>query len=123
MINSLFFVRCSVSQTASFRIVYKLDLVFSLQKSLMILFEMFIGGMLCKSNRREVLQQIVEAEQMVEQMTKPGEDASSQPDDGLSFQEQIQLGRRPGAWGPRENRWSLFFIGGGREVWHVHSLR
>jgi len=48
----------------------------------MILFEMFIGGMLCESNRREVLQQIVEAEEMVESMTKPGEDVSSQLDDG-----------------------------------------
>ena len=91
----------------------------------MILFEMFIGGMLCESNRREVLQQIVEAEEMVESMTKPGEDVSSQLDDGtflsreqfqnsvktpnpcdisgdlgLSFQEQFQLGRKPGARGP-----------------------
>ena len=84
--------------------VCELDLVFSLHKSLMILFEMFIGGMLCESNRREVLQQIVEAEEMVEQMTKPGEDTSSQLDDGLSFQEQFQLGRKPGARGPRGNR-------------------
>ncbi len=84
--------------------VCELDLVFSLHKSLMILFEMFIGGMLCESNRREVLQQIVEAEEMVESMTKPGEDTSSQLDDGLSFQEQFQLGRKPGARGPRGNR-------------------
>lgn len=84
--------------------VCELDLVFSLHKSLMILFEMFIGGMLCESNRREVLQQIVEAEELVEQMTKPGEDTSSQLDDGLSFQEQFQLGRKPGARGPRGNR-------------------
>eukprot|EP00970_Alexandrium_tamarense_P018410 scaffold13336_cov201-Alexandrium_tamarense.AAC.7 len=82
----------------------ELDLVFSLHKSLMILFEMFIGGMLCESNRREVLQKIVEAEEMVESMTKPGEDTSSQLDDGLSFQEQFQLGRKPGARGPRGNR-------------------
>mgnify|MGYP000532188653 CR=1 FL=1 len=84
--------------------VCELDLVFSLHKSLMILFEMFIGGMLCESNRREVLQKIVEAEEMVEQMTKPGEDTSSQLDDGLSFQEQFQLGRKPGARGPRGTR-------------------
>lgn len=84
--------------------VCELDLVFSLHKSLMILFEMFIGGMLCESNRRECLQQIVEAEEMVEQMTKPGEDTSSQLDDGLSFQEQFQLGRKPGARGPRGGR-------------------
>mmetsp|Transcript_28215 Transcript_28215/g.67237 ORF Transcript_28215/g.67237 Transcript_28215/m.67237 type:complete len:198 (-) Transcript_28215:1471-2064(-) len=87
-----------------FNSVCELDLVFSLHKSLMILFEMFIGGMLCESNRREVLQQIVEAEEMVESMTKPGEDVSSQLDDGLSFQEQFQLGRKPGARGPRGNR-------------------
>jgi len=87
-----------------FNSVCELDLVFSLHKSLMILFEMFIGGMLCESNRREVLQKIVEAEEMVEQMTKPGEDTSSQLDDGLSFQEQFQLGRKPGARGPRGNR-------------------
>merc|ERR1719491_788824 len=84
-----------------FNSVCELDLVFSLHKSLMILFEMFIGGMLCESNRREVLKSIVEAEEMVENMTKPGEDASSQLDDGLSFQEQFQLGRKPGARGPR----------------------
>ncbi|KAL3786539.1 hypothetical protein HJC23_006789 [Cyclotella cryptica] len=89
---------------SSFIGVCELDLVFSLHKSLMILFEMFIGGMLCESNRREVLQQIVEAEEMVEAMTKPGEDTSSQLDDGLSFQEQFQLGRKPGARGPRGNR-------------------
>merc|ERR1712238_241044 len=51
-----------------FNSVCELDLVFSLHKSLM---------MLCESNRREVLQQIVEAEEMVEKMTKPGEDTSS----------------------------------------------
>jgi len=87
-----------------FNSVCELDLVFSLHKSLMILFEMFIGGMLCESNRREVLQQIVEAEEMVESMTKTGDDTSSQLDDGLSFQEQFQLGRKPGARGPRGNR-------------------
>lgn len=85
-------------------LVCELDLVFSLHKSLMILFEMFIAGMLCESNRREVLQQIVEAEEMVEEMSKAGEDTSSQLDDGLSFQEQFQLGRKPGARGPRGNR-------------------
>ena len=85
--------------------VCELDLVFSLHKSLAILFEMFIGGMLCESNRKEVLQQIVEAETMVESMTKPGDgDVSSQLDDGLSFHEQFQLGRKPGARGPRGNR-------------------
>jgi hypothetical protein len=41
---------------------------------------------------------------MIEQIMKPGEDTSSQLNDGLSFQEQFQLGRRPGARGPRENR-------------------
>jgi hypothetical protein len=61
--------------------VCELDLVFSLHKSLLILFEMFIGGMLCESNKREVLKAI---------------DAASQLDDGLSFQEQFQLGRVPG---------------------------
>jgi Clathrin adaptor complex small chain len=76
--------------------VCELDLVFSLHKSLLILFEMFIGGMLCESNKREVLKSIVEAEELVEEMTKPGEDTASQLDDGLSFQEQFQLGRKPG---------------------------
>jgi len=79
--------------------VCELDLVFSLHKSLLILFEMFIGGMLCESNKREVLKSIVEAEELVEEMTKPGDDASSQLDDGLSFQEQFQLGRTPGRRG------------------------
>src|SRR5688572_6245130 len=76
--------------------VCELDLVFSLHKSLLILFEMFIGGMLCESNKREVLKSIVEAEELVEELTKPGEDTASQLDDGLSFQEQFQLGRKPG---------------------------
>jgi len=79
-----------------FATVCELDLVFSLHKSLLILFEMFIGGMLCESNKREVLKAIVEAEELVEEMTKPGEDTASQLDDGLSFQEQFQLGRTPG---------------------------
>mmetsp|Transcript_11604 Transcript_11604/g.19317 ORF Transcript_11604/g.19317 Transcript_11604/m.19317 type:complete len:206 (-) Transcript_11604:293-910(-) len=79
-----------------FNSVCELDLVFSLHKSLLILFEMFIGGMLCESSKREVLKQIVEAEELVEEMTKPGEDTASQLDDGLSFQEQFQLGRKPG---------------------------
>mmetsp|Transcript_123878 Transcript_123878/g.185158 ORF Transcript_123878/g.185158 Transcript_123878/m.185158 type:complete len:197 (+) Transcript_123878:184-774(+) len=79
-----------------FNSVCELDLVFSLHKSLLILFEMFIGGMLCESNKREVLKAIVEAEELVEEMTKPGEDTASQLDDGLSFQEQFQLGRKPG---------------------------
>jgi Clathrin adaptor complex small chain len=76
--------------------VCELDLVFSLHKSLLILFEMFIGGMLCESNKREVLKSIVEAEELVEELTKPGEDTASQLDDGLSFHEQFQLGRTPG---------------------------
>lgn len=76
--------------------VCELDLVFSLHKSLMILFEMFIGGRLCESNKREVLKAIVEAEELVEEMMRPGEDTASQLDDGLSFQEQFQLGRKPG---------------------------
>lgn len=82
-----------------FNSVCELDLVFSLHKSLLILFEMFVGGMLCESNKREVLKAIVEAEELVEEMTKPGEDAASQLDDGLSFQEQFQLGRTPGRRG------------------------
>ena len=57
---------------------------------------MYIGGMLCESNKREVLKQIVEAEELVEEMTKPGEDTAAQLDDGLSYQEQFQLGRKPG---------------------------
>ena len=81
------FLTCSVCE---------LDLVFSLHKSLLILFEMFIGGMLCENNKREVLKAIVEAEELVEEMTKPGEDTASQLDDGLSFHEQFQLGRTPG---------------------------
>ena len=76
--------------------VCELDLVFSLHKALLILFEMYIGGKLCESNKREVLKAIVEAEELVEEMTKPGEDTASQLDDGLSFQEQFQLGRTPG---------------------------
>ena len=38
----------------------------------------------------------MEAEELVEEMTKPGEDTGSELDDGLSFQEQFQLGRKPG---------------------------
>jgi len=82
-----------------FNSVCELDLVFSLHKSLLILFEMFIGGMLCESSKRDVLKAIVEAEELVEEMTKPGEDTASQLDDGLSFQEQFQLGRTPGRRG------------------------
>jgi len=82
-----------------FNSVCELDLVFSLHKSLMILFEMFIGGMLCESNKREVLNCITEAESLVEEMAKAGEDTSSQLDDGLSFHEQFQLGRKPGRRG------------------------
>jgi len=84
-----------------FNSVCELDLVFSLHKSLMILFEMFIGGMLCESNKREVLKCIVQAEEMVEEQSKPGEDTASQLDDGLSYQEQFQLGRKPGRRGPQ----------------------
>eukprot|EP00586_Coscinodiscus_wailesii_P000466 CAMPEP_0172479136 /NCGR_PEP_ID=MMETSP1066-20121228/3512_1 /TAXON_ID=671091 /ORGANISM="Coscinodiscus wailesii, Strain CCMP2513" /LENGTH=201 /DNA_ID=CAMNT_0013239327 /DNA_START=145 /DNA_END=750 /DNA_ORIENTATION=- len=90
-----------------FNSVCELDLVFSLHKSLMILFEMFIGGMLCESNKREVLKSIVQAEEMVEEQSKPGEDVASQLDDGLSYQEQFQLGRKPGRRGPQGS-------GGGR---------
>jgi Clathrin adaptor complex small chain len=93
-------LKCKKTHVASFSFpsssVCELDLVFSLHKSLLILFEMFIGGMLCESSKREVLKQIVEAEELVEEMTKPGEDTASQLDDGLSFQEQFQLGRKPG---------------------------
>jgi AP-1 complex subunit sigma 1/2 len=88
----------ALTQTVLFS-VCELDLVFSLHKALLILFEMFIGGMLCESNKREVLKAIVEAEELVEDLTKPGEDAASQLDDGLSFQEQFQLGRTPGRRG------------------------
>ena len=77
-------------------LVCELDLVFSLHKSLLILFEMFIGGMLCESSKQQVLKSIMEAEELVEEMTKPGEDTASQLDDRLSFQEQFQLGRKPG---------------------------
>jgi len=82
-----------------FNSVCELDLVFSLHKSLMILFEMFIGGLLCESNKREVLKSIVEAEELVEEQAGDSKDASSQLDDGLSFQEQFQLGRKPGKRG------------------------
>ena len=51
---------------------------------------------MCESSKRDVLKAIVEAEELVEEMTKPGEDTASQLDDGLSFQEQFQLGRTPG---------------------------
>merc|ERR1719276_351530 len=85
-----------------FNSVCELDLVFSLHKSLLILFEMFIGGMLCESSKNEVLRSIIEAEELVEEMTKPGEDTASQLDDGLSFQEQFQLGRKPGRRGQTE---------------------
>mmetsp|Transcript_1297 Transcript_1297/g.1866 ORF Transcript_1297/g.1866 Transcript_1297/m.1866 type:complete len:192 (+) Transcript_1297:33-608(+) len=84
-----------------FNSVCELDLVFSLHKSLMILFEMFIGGMLCESNKRDVLRSIIEAEELVEETAKPGEDAKSQLDDGLTFHEQFQLGRKPGKRGGR----------------------
>lgn len=82
-----------------FNSVCELDLVFSLHKSLMILFEMFIGGMLCESNKREVLKHIQDAEELVEEQGKPGTDIGSQLDDGLSYQEQFQLGRKPGRRG------------------------
>ena len=71
-------------------------MVFAFHKSLLVLFEMFIGGMLCESSKQQVLKSIMEAEELVEEMTKPGEDTASQLDDGLSFQEQFQLGRKPG---------------------------
>jgi AP-1 complex subunit sigma 1/2 len=83
--------------------VCELDLVFSLHKSLSLLFEMFVGGMLCESNKRDVLKSIVEAEGLVEEMSKAGEDVGAQLDDGLSFQEQFQLGRKPGRRGDRGN--------------------
>jgi hypothetical protein len=102
---SVGFTHTHCSVLAFYLLVCELDLVFSLHKSLLILFEMFIGGRLCESNKREVLKAIVEAEELVEEMTKPGEDTASQLDDGLSFQEQFQLGRKPGR---RQN------AGGGR---------
>jgi len=77
-------------------IVCELDLVFSLHKSLSIVFETFIGGMLCESNKREILKSVVESENLVEELSKAGEDTASQLDDGLSFHEQFQLGRKPG---------------------------
>lgn len=86
-----------------FNSVCELDLVFSLHKSLSILFEMFVGGMLTESNKREVLKNIIEAEGLVEELGKAGEDVGSQLDDGLSYQEQFQLGRKPGRRGDRNN--------------------
>ena len=71
-------------------------MLFSSRFLISVLFEMYIGGMLCESNKREVLKKIVEAEELVEEMTKPGEDTAAQLDDGLSYQEQFQLGRKPG---------------------------
>jgi AP-1 complex subunit sigma 1/2 len=79
-----------------FESVCELDLVFSLHKSLSIVFETFIGGMLCESNKREILKSVVESENLVEELSKAGEDTASQLDDGLSFHEQFQLGRKPG---------------------------
>lgn len=96
MVLILSFLPIQPLHSLLFILVCELDLVFSLHKSLLILFEMFIGGMLCESSKREVLKAIVEAEELVEEMTKPGEDTASQLDDGLSFQEQFQLGRTPG---------------------------
>ena len=90
------FVRRYVPVDFVTTVVCELDLVFSLHKALLILFEMYIGGKLCESNKREVLKSNVEAEEMVEEMSKAGEDTASQLDDGLSFQEQFQLGRTPG---------------------------
>ena len=78
-----------------------MDLVFSLHKSLSILFEMFVGGMLTESNKREVLRNIIDAEGLVEEMATRGEDVGSQLDDGLSYQEQFQLGRKPSRRGDR----------------------
>lgn len=86
-----------------FNSVCELDLVFSLHKSLSILFEMFVGGMLTESNKREVLKNIVDAEGLVEELATRGEDVGSQLDDGLSYQEQFQLGRKPGRRGDRNN--------------------
>ena len=86
-----------------FNSVCELDLVFSHHKSLSILFEMFVGGMLTESNKREVLKNIIEAEGLVEELGKAGEDVGSQFDDGLSYQEQFQLGRKPGRRGDRNN--------------------
>lgn len=86
-----------------FNSVCELDLVFSLHKSLSILFETFVGGMLAESNKREILKNIIEAEGLVEELSKAGEDVGSQLDDGLSYQEQFQLGRKPGRRGDRQN--------------------
>eukprot|EP01083_Nonionella_stella_P153422 492969_1 len=72
-----------------FNSVCELDLVFSLHKSLSILFEMFVGGMLTETNKREVLKNIIDAEGLVEEMSKAGEDVGAQLDDGLSYQEQF----------------------------------
>ena len=99
------FIFSSMSCISFVLLVCELDLVFSLHKSLLILFEMFVGGMLCESNKQEVLKAINEAEDLVEEMSKPGEDTSSQLDDGLSFQEQFQLGRKPGRRGGAQ-RWT-----------------
>lgn len=94
-----------------FNSVCELDLVFSLHKSLSILFEMFVGGMLVETNKREVLKNIIEAEGLVEELSKAGEDVGSQLDDGLSYQEQFQLGRKPGRRGDRNNA----------RVWGYHN--
>mmetsp|Transcript_5078 Transcript_5078/g.6567 ORF Transcript_5078/g.6567 Transcript_5078/m.6567 type:complete len:196 (-) Transcript_5078:140-727(-) len=84
-----------------FNSVCELDLVFSLHKSLSILFEMFVGGMLNESNKRDVLKNIIDAEGLVEELATRGEDVGSQLNDGLSYQEQFQLGRKPGRRGDR----------------------
>ena len=67
--------------------ICELDLVFLLHKSLVILFEMVIGDMSCESNKQEFLKAIVEAERLIEEMSKAGEDTASQLDGVLSFRE------------------------------------
>ena len=48
---------------------------------------MVIGDMSCESNKQEVLKAIVEAEGLIEEVSKAGKDTASQLDGVLSFQE------------------------------------
>ena len=63
----------------------KSDLVFLLHKSPVILFEMIIEDMSCRSNKQEVLKAIVKAEELIKRMSKAGKNTSSQLDSVLSF--------------------------------------
>ena len=48
---------------------------------------MVIGDMSCESNKQEVLKAIVQAEELIEEMSKAGKNTASQLDSVLSFQE------------------------------------